>query len=162
MNDGRNVVTMSLFATTRRAGILLATMMVGLSASGAAQAQSASCAEDFQKYSQRRNAQMGALNQLGKANKGKIDPIAACPLFRKLVGIEGEMMTYLTKNKEWCGFPDQLLDQFRQGRAKNSGYAAQACSVAAKVKKMQEMQREQAASGGLGSAPAQKLPAGPL
>jgi len=154
---------MGIFATTRRAGVLLAILWFSLVASGAARAQSPSCAEDFQKFSQRRNAQMGALNQLGKANKGKMDPIAACPMFRRLVGIEGEMMNYLTKNKDWCNFPDTLLDQFRQGRAKTSAYAAQACSVAVKVKKMQEMQREQAANGGgLGSAPAQKLPAGPL
>jgi hypothetical protein len=149
-------------AMARRMRAGFAIVAVGLLACGAARAQSNSCAEDFQKYSTRRNAQMAALNQLGKANKGKMDPVAACPMFRKLVSLEGEMLSYLTKNKDWCGFPDQLVEQFQKGRATTSGYAAKACQVAGQVKKMQQMQREQAENGGALGAPQQKLPSGPL
>lgn len=124
-------------------------------------ANAQSCQEDFQKLSERRMASIGALNQLGKAGKGKMDPTAACPAARRLVGIENEMLSYMNKNKEWCAIPDNVVDSFKQARGKTQNFASQACGFAAKAKKMQEMQRAQAASGG-GLAQPQKLPAGPL
>ena len=123
-------------------------------------ARAQSCQEDFQKLSQRRMAQIQALNAIGKAGKGKMDPAAACPVARKLVGVENEMAGYMVKNKEWCNIPDQVLDGFKQAAAKSRGFSAQACGAAAKMKQMMEQQREQAASGGMGAPP--RLPAGPL
>ena len=137
---------------------IAASFMLAASFAGAAHAQS--CQDDFQKLSQRRMAQIQALNNLGKAGKGKMDPNAACPAARKLVAIEGEMLAYMNKNKEWCAIPDNVVDGFKQARAKTQNFAGQACSVAAKMKKMMEQQREQAASGGFGAPP--KLPSGPL
>lgn len=129
---------------------------------GAAHAQS--CQEDFAKFSERRNAAIAGLNALTKANKGKMDPVAACPAFRRLVSVEGEMLGYMTKNKEWCSIPDDALANFKQARAKSQSFATKACNFAAQMKKMQEMQKAQAAAGGgPGGLPAQqKLPAGPL
>ena len=77
------------------AGLLL---LACIAHGGAAQAQS--CTEDFQKLTERRMAQIQALNALGKAGKGKMDPTAACAVSKKLVGVEGEMAGYMTKNKE--------------------------------------------------------------
>jgi hypothetical protein len=125
---------------------------------GAAQAQS--CSEDFQKLTERRMAQIQALNALGKAGKGKMDPTAACAVSKKLVGVEGEMAGYMTKNKEWCNIPDQVLDGFKQAAAKTKAFSGQACTAAVKMKQMMDQQREQAANGGMGAPP--KLPAGPL
>lgn len=133
-------------------------LMAFLASSDAAQAQS--CQDDFQRLTQRRMGQIQVLNSLGKSGKGKMDPNAACPAAKKLVSIEGEMLNYMGKNKEWCNIPDNVVDSFKQARAKTQNFAAQACSVAAKMKKMQEQQREQAASGGFAAPP--KLPAGPL
>lgn len=127
---------------------------------GASAAHAQSCQEDFQKLTQRRMAQIQTLNGLSKANQGKMDPNAACPAAKKLVGIENEMLAYMTKNKEWCAIPDNVVDGFKQAGAKTKMFANQACTVAAKMKQMQEQQREQAASGGMGAPP--KLPAGPL
>lgn len=127
-------------------------------AAGGAHAQS--CQEDFQKLSERRMAQIQALNTIGKAGKGKMDPNAACPAAKKLVGIENEMTGYMTKNKEWCNIPDNVLDSFKQAASKTKVFASQACAAAAKMKQMMEQQREQAASGGMGAPP--KLPSGPL
>jgi hypothetical protein len=70
------------------------------------------------------------------------------------------MLNYMTKNKDWCTIPDNVIDGFKAARAKSQGFAGQACSVAAKVKQMQAQQRSQAASGP-GNQPL-KLPAGPL
>lgn len=133
--------------------------MMGLAlALGGGSAFAQSCQEDFQKLSQKRMAQIAELNRLGKAAKGKMDPIAACPAARKLAVIETEMFAYIEKNKDWCNIPENVADGFKQARAKTQAFAAQACAVAAKAKKMQE---EAAAGGGLGQQ-AQKLPAGPL
>lgn len=138
------------------AGLSLLALFAG---AGAARAQS--CQEDFQKLTQRRMAQIQVLNSLGKAGKGKMDPNAACPAAKKLVGIESEMLGYMTKNKDWCNIPDNVLDSFKQARGKTQSFANQACTVAAKMKQMQQQQREQAASGGGMMAPP-KLPSGPL
>jgi hypothetical protein len=142
----------------RSASVISLGLLLAAGFGGAALAQS--CQEDFQKLTEQRMSQIAALNKLGKANKGKMDPMAACPLARKLSGIEGEMLSYMEKNKDWCAIPDQVVDNFKQARAKTSSFASQACAVAAKVKKMQEQQREQAAAGGFGQV--QKLPSGPL
>lgn len=128
--------------------------LLAFASAGSAFAQS--CQEDFQKLSQRRMGQIQALNAIAKASKGKMDPIAACPAARKLVVIETEMAAYIDKNKDWCNIPDNMVDGFKQARAKTQTFASQACAFAAKAKKMQE---EQAA--GIGPQ-AQKLPAGPL
>jgi hypothetical protein len=129
-----------------------------LAANGPAYAQS--CQEDFQKLSERRMAQIQALNNLGKANKGKMDPTGACATSKKLVGVENEMAAYMTKNKEWSNIPDQVIDNFKQAASKTKGFSSQACTAAAKMKQMMEQQREQAANGGMGAPP--KLPSGPL
>ena len=58
------------------------------------------------------------------------------------------MLNYMTKNKEWCNIPDNVVDGFKEARAKTQNFASQACAVAAKVKQ----QRDQAAAGGGGWA----------
>jgi hypothetical protein len=131
-------------------------LLLAVAGSQAAYAQS--CQEDFQKLSEKRMGQIAVLNKLGKAAKGKMDPIAACPAARHLAAIETEMFNYIQKNKDWCNIPDQMVDNFKQQRAKTQGFAAQACAFAAKAKKMQE---EAAAGGGVGPQ-AVRLPAGPL
>ena len=144
-----------------------ARIVAGLSAlaflAGVGGAHAQSCQDDFQKLTQRRMAQIQVLNNLGKAGKGKMDPNAACPAAKKLVGIETEMLNYMTKNKDWCAIPDNVVDGFKQARGKSQSFASQACTVAAKMKQMMQQQREQAANGGGGmGAPPPKLPSGPL
>jgi hypothetical protein len=146
----------ALFLTRAIAGLML---LAGALAAGAARAQS--CQEDFQKLTERRMAQIQALNALGKAGKGKMDPNSACGVSKKLVSVENEMAGYMTKNKEWCNIPDEVLKNFQAAASKTKAFSGQACTAAAKMKQMMEQQREQAANGGgLGAPP--KLPAGPL
>jgi hypothetical protein len=141
------------------AGLTALALVVG---AGAANAQS--CQEDFQKLTARRMAQIQVLNNLGKAGKGKMDPNAACPAAKKLVGIENEMLGYMNKNKDWCAIPDNIIGSFREAGAKTKNFASQACTVAAKMKQMMQQQREQAArgGGGMGAPPPPQLPSGPL
>ncbi|MGD9544676.1 MAG: hypothetical protein AB7F41_06190 [Methylocystis sp.] len=137
-----------------RAAARLSLFAMFLAASGAS---AQTCQEDFQKLTEKRMAGIQALNNLGKAGKGKMDPEAACPAARRLVAVETEMMNYLSKNKEWCNIPDTVVDGFKEARTKTQGFASQACAAAAKMKEM----RDQAAAGGGLMAPP-KLPAGPL
>ncbi|TLG78946.1 hypothetical protein [Methylocystis sp. B8] len=147
---------MILGAVTFLRALARLSILTLLFAASGAYAQS--CQEDFQKLSEKRMAGIEALNNLGKAGKGKMDPEAACPAAKRLAAVETEMLNYLTKNKEWCNIPDNAVDSFKEARAKTQNFASQACSVAAKVKQ----QREQAAAGGGGMMAPPKLPAGPL
>jgi len=138
--------------------IALAAFAFALFAGGGALAQQ-SCQEDFQKLSVKRMGAIQALNDLGKAGKGKMDPAAACPVAKKLAGIETEMLNYMSKNQEWCNIPDNVVDGFKQAKAKTQNFATQACAAAVKMKEMQE---QAAQGGGPGMAPPPKLPSGPL
>jgi hypothetical protein len=160
MKNGLNIMIVGVPSFHQRSAVV-ASLGLLLAFAFAPVASAQSCQEDFQKLSERRMASMSVLNNLGKAGKGKMDPVAACPAARRLVGIENEMLSYMNKNKEWCAIPDNVVENFKQARGKTQNFASQACGFAAKMKKMQEMQRAQAASGG-GLGQAQKLPAGPL
>jgi hypothetical protein len=139
---------------TRIAAVMFAFAL--FAGSNGASAQQQSCSEDFQKLAAKRMEAIQTLNNLGKAGKGKMDPMAACPAAKKLLGTETEMLNYMSKNKEWCNIPDPVIENFKQARTKSQGFASQACAVAAKMKEAQE----QGAQGGM--APPPRLPAGPL
>jgi hypothetical protein len=115
----------------------------------------ADCNEDLGKIMQKRETVIQELNASAKATKGKLDPVGACPKLRKLVGMESELIAYMTKNKEWCAIPDQAIENANAGHTKTAQTAAQACKIAEQMKKAQEQQ----ANGGGGPT---KLPAGPL
>jgi len=137
-------------------------LSLGLSAAallligGVSQAQENSCQTDFQKLSGRRMAEIQRINAIVKAGKGKMDPIATCPVARALDRVEIEFMSYMVKNKEWCQIPDSVIEQFKSQHAKSSTLASQACAAAVRFKEQAKNAEAQAA----GQAP--KLPAGPL
>jgi hypothetical protein len=143
--------------TSRIAAGALALAFIALSDGASAQQQS--CSEDFAKLAAKRMEAIQALNNLGKAGKGKMDPMAACPAAKKLLGTETEMLNYMAKNKEWCNIPEPVIENFKQARTKSQGFASQACTVAAKMKEAQE---QAAQGGGPGMAAPPRLPAGPL
>ena len=66
------------------------------------------------------------------------------------------LIAYMEKNKDWCSFPDEAINELKEHHAKNAAFNAKACKVAAQMKKM----KEQAAQGA--GPQAQPLPAGPL
>ncbi len=124
---------------------------------GAAAPAFADCGEDMQKLALARNNEMQKVNNFAKASKGKpLDPAAFCSISAGLLKAENSLIAYMEKNKDWCSFPDQAIENLKAGHAKNATFNAKACSVAAKIKKM----KEQAAEGG--GPQAQPLPAGPL
>ena len=118
-------------------------------------AMAQSCNEDMGAIQQKRNVQLEALNKITKANKGKLDPITACPRLRTLAGLEREMLAYMEKNQSWCSIPPEIVEQVKTGAGRTAQIAGQACKIAAQARQMQQ----QGANAGP-AAPA--LPRGPL
>jgi len=61
----------------------------------------------------------------------------------------------MTKNKDWCQIPDEVVNQLKDAHAKTVSFSGRACKAAADQKKAQ-------AQGAAGMPQAQPLPAGPL
>ena len=120
----------------------------------------ADCNTDFGKLMSKRMTQIGALNGNSKSHGGKLDPAAACPMLRSLAATEGEIVSYVQKNKDWCNMPDDLAQKMSETRAKTASIAVKACSFAVKMKQMQQQQATQQAQQQ--QQQTVKLPAGPL
>jgi len=117
----------------------------------------ADCGGDMQKLAQSRNAELQKVNAFAQAAHGKpLDPEQFCVKTVGLLRAEEALIAYMEKNKDWCSFPDEAINNLKTSHAKNAGFNAKACQVAAKIKKM----KEQAAQGG--GPQVQPLPAGPL
>jgi len=117
----------------------------------------ADCGGDMQKLAQARNVQLQVVNDYAKTFHGKpMDPVGFCAKSAGLIHAESALIAYMEKNKDWCSFPDEAIDQLKEHHAKNAQFNAKACKVAAEMKKM----KEQAAEGG--GPQAQPLPTGPL
>lgn len=142
-------------------GMLFSGLETGPARVGGALAQGASCKEDFERLAGRRQALIGSLSAKTRGGKSKLDPIAACPKLRSLAAVEGELLKYVTENKDWCGIPDEIVTNVKQGRAKTAGIAQKACAFAEQMRKA----RAAAARGETTGNPQQRqvrLPTGPL
>ena len=117
----------------------------------------ADCGQDMQKLAQARNVEMQRVNDYAKSFHGKpMDPAGFCAKTGGLLHAEEALLAYMEKNKDWCSFPDESINNLKASHEKNAGFSAKACKVAAQIKKM----KEQAAQGG--GPQAQPLPTGPL
>ncbi len=121
----------------------------------------ADCGDDLGALMKKRMVQVTALNQITKTHGGKLEPISACPRLRALAAAESQVVAYMTKNKDWCSLPDDLVAKMSQSRARTASVAVKACDFAVKIKKMQTQQSQQAQQAA-NQQPVLKLPAGPL
>jgi hypothetical protein len=118
------------------------------------------CGEDIQKLAQRRQAELDKINALVKSAPGKkIDPVVFCSQSAGLNSAENALLAYMTKNKDWCSIPDEVINSLKTAHAKSAGFSAKACTVAAQMRKMKE---QQAAGGTTAGPQPQALPTGPL
>ena len=124
---------------------------------GSAGIAAADCNQDLGALMSKRMTAIKAMSALPK-KEGKLDPTAACPRLRSLASVEGEVLAYMQKNKDWCNLPDDLISKMSESRGRTSKIAGQACGFAAKMKKMQAMQAQQATQ----QQQPVKLPSGPL
>jgi hypothetical protein len=132
------------------------TLGFGLAAAAGAPALAQSCGDDMTSMSQQRQHAMEAINAMVQGAKGKqIDPNVFCAKSQPLNAIETKMLVYMTKNKDWCQIPDEVVNQLKDAHAKTVSFSGRACKAAADQKKAQ-------AQGAAGMPQAQPLPAGPL
>ena len=132
------------------------TLGFGLAAAAGAPALAQSCGDDMTSMSQQRQHAMEAINAMVQGAKGKqIDPNVFCAKSQPLNAIETKMLVYMTKNKDWCQIPDEVVNQLKDAHAKTVSFIGRACKAAADQKKAQ-------AQGAAGMPQAQPLPAGPL
>ena len=120
----------------------------------------ADCNEDLSKLMSKRMTEIAALNKISKQNGGKLDPIAACPRLKNLAADEGEVVGYMTKNKDWCNLPDDIVQKMSESRTKTATIAVKACGFAVKMKQAQQQQAQQFQQQQ--QQQAVKLPTGPL
>jgi hypothetical protein len=143
----------------RHQAIVAGVVAASLLASAAARAD---CNSDMGALAAKRASINAVLEANKKAHAGKIDPVAACPQLKALAAAQGAMVSYMTKNKDWCGLPDDLVEQSSKAQAQISGFAGKACGMIAQIKKMQAQQAAAAAQQQAAQVPQLKLPAGPL
>ena len=137
-------------------GVILASAFTGWASTDMARATD--CNGDVAGLTAKRQVFIEKLNVLAKASKGKLDPVASCPVLRGLVAAEGNLLKYLESNKNWCNVPDEAVNNLKAADTKSQAFATQACNFAAQAQK----QKQQAASSPTLGVEAQKLPAGPL
>jgi len=123
--------------------ILLAAAVAALPilAAAPASAQASSC-QDMQKILGQRKSLVGQINALQKKGKGKLDPVAACATFGRMVANGSTGLKWIADNKDWCQVPDAFADGFRKEHERVTKIRGQACGAAAK---MQEMRKKMAA-----------------
>ena len=82
-------------------------------------------------------AQIQALNNLGKAGKGKMDPVAACPAAQQARRHRDRDGRLHRQEQGMVQHSRPCRRRLQAGaRARRRAFAAQACAVAAKMKKM--------------------------
>jgi hypothetical protein len=115
----------------------------------------ADCQDDLMKFAQQRQTLVEAINGNAKANKGKLDPITACPKLRSLADVEKKMAAYMEKNKDWCSLPEDQVTGISKSSTQTAMVASKACAIATQMKQQQQ-------NPAMTAVPATKLPTGPL
>ena len=94
----------------------------------AAPQQEPPCASDFGKL--RDDAEKKAL-AIRAASERKASPKEACQLFNAFVAAQSKMLKFATDNATWCGIPNQIMANLKEGIAKTSEIRTKVCQAAA-------------------------------
>ena len=97
---------------------------------------------------------------IAAAHGKPLDPAVICTKAAPLISVEGAMIAYMEKNKDWCQVPDEAIAQLKGAHVKTMSFSTKACTVAEKFKKMKEHAAQGGGAGGPPQAP--PLPTGPL
>jgi len=90
--------------------------------------QEAPCLNDFGKL--RDDTEKKAL-AIRAAGERKAPPKEACQLFNAFVAAQSKMLKYATDNAAWCGIPNQIMANLKEGIAKTSEIRTKVCQAAA-------------------------------
>jgi hypothetical protein len=130
-----------------------------------AHAQASNCQVDFQKVMAPREALMTRIN--GYRTK-RPTPGQACSTLGQLVTADGNVLKWMTENKDWCQIPDTLVEQLQTASGQVSKSRGQACAAAKNQVTQQARARAaqaRAQQGGGGAPPVGsgvRLPQGAL
>lgn len=116
-----------MIVTDLRASLIGSALAAGLLSAVPAMAMPASCQQDFAKYSGDREA---AIQRINTFNKKRPSAFQACAAFGNLTGIEARMLKWMNENKEWCQFPEQVINQLKEATAQTSRVRGQVCTAA--------------------------------
>lgn len=95
---------------------------------GPAPGQEPPCVQEFSKLRDDTEKKAAALRA---ASERKAAPKEACQLFTALVAAQSKMAKYAADNGVWCGIPNQVVANLKEGLAKASEVRAKVCQVAA-------------------------------
>jgi hypothetical protein len=65
------------------------------------------------------------------ANERKAAPKEACNLFGALITAQTKMLKYASENTTWCGIPQQVVEQIKEGVTKIGEVRTKVCQAAA-------------------------------
>jgi hypothetical protein len=157
----------ALVRTARLGGIagaaLVAGALIALPTATPVLAQGAAGCGDIQKMLVERK---GLAASLAPKKKGeKLDAKFACGQFGKLVSNGNSLIKWVDANKDWCSIPDAFVTGIKADHERASKIRVQACSVAAKMEKMEKQAKEGGGGGLLGGGGLEgtsRLPQGAL
>jgi hypothetical protein len=90
--------------------------------------QEAPCLNDFGKLRDDMEKKGLAIRAAGER---KAPPQEACQLFTAFVAAQSKMLKYATDNAAWCGIPNQIMANLKEGIAKTSEIRTKVCQAAA-------------------------------
>ena len=94
----------------------------------APQQQEPPCIKDFGKLREDTEKKAVAIRA---ASERKASPREACQLFNAFVAAQSKMLKYATDNAAWCGIPNQVAANLKEGIAKTSEIRTKVCQAAA-------------------------------
>ena len=94
----------------------------------AAPQQEPPCVKDFTKLREDTEKKATAIKTAGER---KASPREACQLFNAFVAAQSKMLKYATDNATWCGIPNQIMANLKEGIVKTSEVRTRVCQAAA-------------------------------
>jgi hypothetical protein len=86
------------------------------------------CVRDFGKLRDEAEKKAAAIRTAGDR---KATPKEACQLFNAFIAAQSKMLKYATDNAAWCGIPNQITANIKEGIAKTSEVRTKVCQAAA-------------------------------
>ena len=86
------------------------------------------CVKEFSRLRDDAEKKASAIRAAGER---KAQPREACQLFNAFVAAQSKMVKYATDNSVWCGIPNQVLANLKDGLAKTSDVRTKVCQAAA-------------------------------
>lgn len=129
-----------------RSGLVLAAFAAAMLSAGAVRAQQADAAcEDLGK---KLNTYGQLMQKAQSFQKKKPTPDEACSVFTGLQGAGTAVIPALEQNGAWCHVPDTAVTNIKAQQDQISKVRANACNVAAQMKKQQKQQGPGLLGGG--------------